>query len=66
MHLPAGVYLVTYTARSADDGHDYTDSYSFSVDPAAQPAEPGQVEPAPVEPAPAEPGYGWAAETAGC
>jgi methionine-rich copper-binding protein CopC len=65
--LPAGTYLVTYTARSADDGHDYTDSYSFAVDPAAAPAEtaPPAATPSQIEP-PADPGYGRVAEAAGC
>jgi methionine-rich copper-binding protein CopC len=66
--LPAGTYLVTYTARSADDGHDYTDSYSFSVDPAVQPAgaAPASTEPVQGRPAPSEAGSSRAAEAAGC
>ena len=57
--LPPGTYLVTYTARSAEDGHDYVDSYSFTVDPSAPPAaEPGYVEPAPVDPSYIEPAPG--------
>ena len=59
--LPAGTYLVTYTARSADDGHDYTDSYAFTVDPALPPA----AAPTETEPAPADPGYVGLAPAAG-
>jgi methionine-rich copper-binding protein CopC len=43
--LADGVYTLTWTSSSAEDGHPGTDSYTFSVQTA--PAEPALVEPVP-------------------
>jgi methionine-rich copper-binding protein CopC len=55
--LAPGQYTVTYTASSADDGHEFTDSYVFTVGPAAElpAAEPPAAELPPSDPLPAEP-----------
>lgn len=49
--LPAGLYTVRWRNLSAEDGHEGSGEFSFTLNPAAGAASPATVEPAPTEPA---------------
>lgn len=49
--LPAGLYTVRWRNLSAEDGHEGSGEFSFTVNPAAGEASPDPVQPAATEPA---------------